>query len=141
MRKLKENILKLLVYLSAAFTVATVVVIVGYIFMKGISGINPTFLFSAYSASGDGGILPMIVTTLYTVILSILVATPIGVLAAIYHTLKVLLKLLLFFPLYSFLYFLKLGYLHKINLNHLFLTLYYLNSFLHLVNLLIICLI
>ncbi|HSQ88752.1 phosphate ABC transporter permease PstA [Romboutsia sp.] len=84
MRKLKENILKLLVYLSATFTVITLVVIVGYIFMKGISGINPTFLFSAYSASGDSGILPMIVTTLYTVLLSIAVATPIGVLSAIY---------------------------------------------------------
>ena len=84
MRKLKENILKLLVYLSAAFTVTILVVIVGYIFIKGISGINPTFLFSDYSASGDGGILPMIVTTIYTVFLSIGVATPIGILAAIY---------------------------------------------------------
>ena len=84
MRKLKENILKLLVYLSAAFTVTILVVIVGYIFIKGIGGINPTFLFSDYSASGDGGILPMIVTTIYTVFLSIGVATPIGVLAAIY---------------------------------------------------------
>ncbi|MGL5506967.1 MAG: phosphate ABC transporter permease PstA [Paraclostridium sp.] len=84
MRKLKENILKTLVYLSAAFTVATLVVIVGYIFIQGIGGINPTFLFSNYSASGDGGILPMIVTTLYTVVLSILIATPIGILSAIY---------------------------------------------------------
>ncbi|MCR8746157.1 phosphate ABC transporter permease PstA [Romboutsia lituseburensis] len=84
MRKLKENILKSAVYLSAGFTVITLVVIVGYIFMQGISGINPTFLFSNYSASGDGGILPMIVTTVYTVLLSIAVATPIGILSAIY---------------------------------------------------------
>ncbi|MGL4912655.1 MAG: phosphate ABC transporter permease PstA [Romboutsia sp.] len=84
MRKLKENLLKASVYLSAAFTVTTLIVIVGYIFMKGIGGINPTFLFSNYSASGDGGILPMIVTTLYTVLLSIAVATPIGILSAIY---------------------------------------------------------
>lgn len=84
MRKLKENILKLLVYLSALFTIATLVVIVGYIFIKGIKGINLSFLFNNYSASGDGGILPMIITTLYTVALSILVATPIGVLSAIY---------------------------------------------------------
>ena len=84
MRKLKENILKLLIYLSAIFTVATLVIIVGYIFMQGIGGINPTFLFSDYSASGDGGIMPMIVATLYTVALSILVATPIGILSAIY---------------------------------------------------------
>ena len=84
MRKLKENILKTLVYLSAVFTVTTLVVIVGYIIMQGIGGINPKFLFSDYSASGDGGILPMIVTTLYTVALSILIATPIGILSAIY---------------------------------------------------------
>lgn len=84
MRKLKENILKLLIYLSAIFTVATLVVIVGYIFIKGISGVNLSFLFSDYSANGDGGIMPMIITTLYTVALSLIVATPIGVLSAIY---------------------------------------------------------
>lgn len=84
MRKLKENILKLLVYLSSLFTIATLIVIVGYIFIKGIKGINLSFLFNNYSASGDGGILPMIITTLYTVVLSILVATPVGVLSAIY---------------------------------------------------------
>ena len=50
MRKLKErNILKLLIYLSAIFTVATLVVIVGYIFIKGIKGVTPTFLFSNIS--------------------------------------------------------------------------------------------
>lgn len=84
MRKLKENILKTLIYLSAIFTVTTLVVIVGYIFIKGIKGINPTFLFSDYSASGESGILPMIVTTVYMVALSIAVATPIGILSAIY---------------------------------------------------------
>lgn len=83
-RKLKENILKLLVYLSAIFTVGSLVVIVGYIFIKGIKGVTPTFLFSDYSASGDGGILPMVITTLYTVALSLIIATPIGILSAIY---------------------------------------------------------
>ncbi|MGL5714786.1 MAG: phosphate ABC transporter permease PstA [Paraclostridium sp.] len=84
MRKLKENLLKILVYLSAAFTVTTLVVIVGYIFMNGIGGVNPKFLFSDYSPMGDGGILPMIITTLYMVVLSIAIATPIGILSAIY---------------------------------------------------------
>lgn len=84
MRKLKENILKWLVYLSAIFTVSTLVLIVGFIFIKGIKGISLAFLFSDYSASGNGGILPMIITTLYTVLLSILIATPVGVLSAIY---------------------------------------------------------
>ena len=68
MRKLKENLLKLLIYLSAFFTVSMLVVIVGYIFTKGIGGINLSFLTSDYSANGSGGILPMIVTTLYTAV-------------------------------------------------------------------------
>ena len=84
MRKFKENILKTSVYLSAAFTVTTLIVIVGYIFMQGIKGINPSFLFSDYSPMGGGGILPMIVSTVYMVLLSIIVATPIGILSAIY---------------------------------------------------------
>ena len=84
MRKFKENLLKSLVYLSALFTIVSLVVIVGFIFIKGIGNMNFNFLFSNYSASGDGGILPMIITTLYTVVVSIVVATPIGILAAIY---------------------------------------------------------
>ena len=84
MRKLKENLLKSLIYLLAFFTVSMLVVIVGYIFIKGIGGVNLSFLTSDYSADGSGGILPMIVTTVYTVILSIAIATPIGILSAIY---------------------------------------------------------
>ncbi|MEG0842854.1 MAG: phosphate ABC transporter permease PstA [Romboutsia sp.] len=84
MRKVKENILKALVYLSALFTIGVLVVIVGYIFKEGIQGISLSFLTGEYSASGEGGIFPMIISTLYTVALSIAVATPIGVLSAIY---------------------------------------------------------
>ena len=84
MRKFKENILKLLIYLSAIFTVGALAIIVGYIFVKGIGKLNLHFLTSDYSSSGDGGILPMIVSTVYMVGVSILIATPIGVLAAIY---------------------------------------------------------
>lgn len=84
MRKLKENLLKLLIYLSAFLTVGILVVIVGFIFQKGIGGVSLSYLTSDYSASGDGGILPMIITTLYTVVLSLVIATPIGILSAIY---------------------------------------------------------
>ncbi|EGT3616284.1 phosphate ABC transporter permease PstA [Clostridium sp. LIBA-8841] len=83
MRKVKDNILNGLVWLSAAFTIGILVIILGFIFVKGIGKINLSFLTSNYSASG-GGILPMIVTTLWTVVLSLAVATPIGVLAAVY---------------------------------------------------------
>ncbi|GAB6169983.1 phosphate ABC transporter permease PstA [Clostridium carnis] len=84
MRKLKENILKTLLYVSAGLTVASLIFILGFIFLKGYKLISFKFLISNYSASGDGGILPMIVATLYTVAISILIATPIGILSAIY---------------------------------------------------------
>ena len=84
MRKFKENILKFLIYLSAIFTVGTLAIIVGYIFAKGVGKLNLHFLISDYSSSGDGGILPMIVSTVYMVGVSIAIAAPIGILAAIY---------------------------------------------------------
>lgn len=84
MRKFKENLLKLLIYMSAFFTVGILVVIVGFIFKQGISKISLSYLTSNYSSSGNGGILPMIITTLYMVGLSLLIATPIGILSAIY---------------------------------------------------------
>ena len=84
MRKVKDNILNGLVWLSAIFTIGILVIILGFIFIKGIGKINLTFLTSNYSAGGGGGILPMIVTTLWTVLLSLAVATPIGVLGAVY---------------------------------------------------------
>lgn len=86
MRKFKENLLKLIVYMSAFITVGILVLILGFIFIKGYKRISLDFIFSNYSASGNGGILPMIVATLYTVVLSIIIATPIGILAAIYLT-------------------------------------------------------
>ena len=86
MRKFKENILKVLLWMSAAFTVGILIFILGFIFMKGYKLINIDFIIKDYSASGDGGILPMIFATLYTVFISLIVATPIGILAAIYLT-------------------------------------------------------
>ena len=84
MRKIKDNFLSFLLYLSSFVTVGLLVLIVGFIFVKGIKGINLSYIFSDYSASGDGGILPMIVSTVYMVLISIGIATPIGILSAIY---------------------------------------------------------
>ncbi|MBU5307107.1 phosphate ABC transporter permease PstA [Clostridioides mangenotii] len=84
MRRFKENLLKALIFLSVFFTIACLVSIVGFIFIKGISKLNLQFLTSGYSTTGASGILPMIITTLYTVALSILIATPLGILSAIY---------------------------------------------------------
>ena len=83
-RKVKENIWKVLLWLFVGITVFMLVFILGFIFLKGFRKINITFLTADYSPSRDGGILPMIISTLYSVVLSIVVATPIGVLAAVY---------------------------------------------------------
>lgn len=84
MRKVKENLLKGLLWGSIVFTLGVLIFILSYIFVKGIGSLSFDFLIKDYSPSGDGGVLPMIITTLYMVVLSILVATPISILAAIY---------------------------------------------------------
>ena len=83
-RKLKENTWKVLLWASALITIAILVFIIGFILIKGYKGISIKYLFEDYSASGNGGILPMIMSTLYTVLLSIGIATPIGILSAVY---------------------------------------------------------
>jgi phosphate transport system permease protein len=83
-RTLKDNILRGLLWFSAFLTVAVLITIVGYIFMKGYHLINFDFIFGDYSPEGGGGIWPMIVTTIYTIVISLLIATPIGICAAVY---------------------------------------------------------
>ena len=83
-RQTKDMLLRGLLWGAAALSVAILVVIVGYIFFKGITYINIDFIFGDYSPVGGGGIFPMIVTTILMIILSLLIATPIGILAAVY---------------------------------------------------------
>lgn len=84
MRQLKGLILRSLLWGAAFVSVAILVIIVGYIFTKGIRYIHLDFLFGDYSPLGGGGIWPMIITTLYTIGISLAIATPIGILAAVY---------------------------------------------------------
>jgi len=84
MRKIKDNILKTILWLSAAITALIIAIIVGYIFKKGFRLVDFNFIFGDYSPTNGGGIFPMIVTTLLTVILSLLISIPIGICGAIY---------------------------------------------------------
>ncbi|HBA03309.1 MAG TPA: phosphate ABC transporter permease PtsA [Clostridium sp.] len=84
MRKIKDNILKTILWLSAAITALIIAIIVGYIFKKGFGLVDFNFIFGDYSPTNGGGIFPMIVTTLLTVILSLLISIPIGICGAIY---------------------------------------------------------
>jgi len=47
-RKVKDNIIKVLIYLSAAATVGILAIIIGFIFIKGIPGISINFLTRGY---------------------------------------------------------------------------------------------
>ena len=84
LRNFKDNVLRGLLWLSALLTIAILVTIVGYIFYKGIGLISIDFIFGDYSPTGGGGIWPMIITTIYTIVISLVIATPIGILAAVY---------------------------------------------------------
>ncbi len=80
-KKIKYKILQLLIYLSAVLTVAVLIWILFYVVQKGIGSISFDFIFAD---AKEGGIWPMIVTTFWAVIASLLLATPIGIMAAIY---------------------------------------------------------
>jgi phosphate transport system permease protein len=84
MRQFKDNLLRGFLWLSAFLSVAVLVMIVGFIFYKGFRLISFDFIFGDYSPTGGGGIWPMIVTTVYTIVISLIIATPIGILAAVY---------------------------------------------------------
>ena len=84
-RRISDDILTAVIYLSAFIAVAILVGIIGYVFFRGISQVNWEFLTNVQSASkGTVGIAGNIVNTLYIVILTLLVVTPIGIGGAIY---------------------------------------------------------
>ena len=80
-----DIILKVLMCLCAAISVSIFVGIVGYVFYRGLGQINFDFITKARSAlNGTEGIAGNIINTLYMVILTLLIVTPIGIGAAIY---------------------------------------------------------
>ena len=84
-RRISDDILTAVIYLSAFIAVAILVGIIGYVFFRGISQVNWSFLTNVQSASkGTVEIAGNIVNTLYIVILTLLVVTPIGIGGAIY---------------------------------------------------------
>jgi phosphate transport system permease protein len=77
-----------LVWLAGAIAVAALVWIVGYVMLNGVKVVNLEFLTTrpAGGVSGEGGMSTTVVTTLYLVVLTLVIATPLGVGAAIYLT-------------------------------------------------------
>lgn len=73
--------------LLAAITLVSLIVIIGFILLKGLGHINWEFLTQEPHRMGrEGGIFSVIVGTLYVTAVSLVIATPIGIAAAIYFT-------------------------------------------------------
>lgn len=83
--RISDVILKTAIYLSALFSVVLVLGIIVYVFIKGIGVVNWSFLTSVTSVlKNTVGIAGNIINTLYIIIITLLIATPISVGSAIY---------------------------------------------------------
>ena len=83
--KTSQKIMKGVFWGSGILTIIILVIIIGYILIKGLPVVNLSFIFSDPVDSGkSGGIFPMIVSSLYVTLIAGIVATPLGVGAAVY---------------------------------------------------------
>lgn len=84
-RKIKEIILYGLIYICAAVAVVLLVGIIGYVLAKGLKSVNLEFLTTVTSVlRGTVGIAGNIVNTIYIIVITMLIATPVGVGSAVY---------------------------------------------------------
>lgn len=85
MRKQKDAVMLFLIYLSVLISVLLLVAIIVYVFVKGFGTINFSFLTQVKSSvKGTEGIAGNIVNTIYIVLITLLIASPIGIGSAIY---------------------------------------------------------
>ena len=78
---------KLVLWLCAAVTCALLLLVIGYIFLRGAPGLSWELLTTQESIlRGTMGILPSILNTLYVIAASLAVVLPLGVGAAVYLT-------------------------------------------------------
>ena len=83
--RISDIIMKILIYISAGFSVILLIGIIGYVFIKGIGSVNFSFLTTVTSTlKKTVGIAGNIVNTLYIIVITLLIATPVGIGSAIY---------------------------------------------------------
>ena len=86
-RRVYDRGMRSLLWLSAGITCALLVFLMGYILWRGIPQLSWQFLTSAESVlKGTLGILPAVCNTLYVVCVTLCIALPLGVGAAVYLT-------------------------------------------------------
>jgi len=83
--KTSQKIMNMIFVLAGMITVLLLIIILGYILVNGLPSVNLEFIFSDPIDSGKyGGIFPMIISSLYVTFIAGIVATPLGVGAAVY---------------------------------------------------------
>ena len=84
-KRTSDVLISVLINLSAAFSVILLVGIIAYVFVKGIRSVNLQFLTTVTSTLHKTvGIAGNIVNTLYIIVITLLIATPVGIGSAIY---------------------------------------------------------
>ena len=85
-RKIQQRLAFGLIWIGGAIAVAMLIWIIGYVMQHGLKVIDLEFLTTrpAGGVSGEGGMSTTIVTTLYLVMLTLVIATPLGIGSAIY---------------------------------------------------------
>jgi phosphate transport system permease protein len=82
-----QNIAKAVLWIAGFTTVAILVLVIGYVLFQGLTHVSWEFLTAKPRKMGEsGGIFPIIISTVYFTVLTLAIATPIGVGAAIYLT-------------------------------------------------------
>ncbi|MEA5084068.1 MAG: phosphate ABC transporter permease PstA [Lachnospiraceae bacterium] len=76
-------VLRFLVLLSAVLTVGVIVLIVGYIFVKGVPNLSLDLFAWEYNTE-NVSLLPALINTLIMTVLSLLIASPVGIFAAVF---------------------------------------------------------
>lgn len=83
--RIGDNVLKALIYLAAGVAIALLVGIMGYVFVRGLSQVSWQFLSTVQSSlKGTFGILGNIINTIYIIVITLIIAAPIGIGSAIY---------------------------------------------------------
>lgn len=83
--RMSDLVLYGIIYFAAFISVLVLIGILSYVFYRGFSSVNLEFLTTVKSAlKGTDGIAGNILNTLYMVILTLLIATPIGIGSAIF---------------------------------------------------------
>lgn len=86
-KKIKQGVFYGSISLLAFLVMISLLLIMGYILLNGVGHINLEFLIKEPSSMGrEGGIFSVIIGTLILTLFSVLIATPIGVAAAIFFT-------------------------------------------------------